>query len=166
MPFFPSTDLAQRLIGSALLAVFLGSATLQCSAQTGRVPTPVRPKSAPYSFPVNAQLNATLTDSTLDFGTVPLGIVGMHGISISISAGVPIVGIDIKDSNGADPSPVYKSVKSQSKGDKACNPGAPPEGNPAGTCTIAVGFMPADDHSSVTGTLTIRFWTEATNSSP
>jgi hypothetical protein len=153
-----STDFVQRLIGRALLAMLLGSAILQCSAQTGRVPTPVRPKSAPYSFPLNVQLSATLTDSTLDFGTVPLGIVGMQGISISISAGLPIVGIDVKDSNGADPSPVYKSVKSQSKEDKACNPASPPEGNPAGTCTIAIGFMPADDHSSVTGTLTVNFW--------
>jgi hypothetical protein len=153
-----STDFAQRLIGIALLAAFLGSAILHCNAQTGRVPTPVRPRSAPYSFPVNVQLTTTLTGNTLDFGAVPLGLVGIQGIPVNVSAGVPIVGIDIADGNGADPSPVYKSVKNQSKEDQACNPVAPPESNPAGTCTIAVGFMPADDHSSVTGTLTVKFW--------
>jgi hypothetical protein len=106
------------------------------------------------------QLSATVSGSILDFHTVPLGLIAVQKVGVDVAKGNPIVSIDIKDSNGADPSPVYKDEKSKSA--LACNPKAPAEVNPAGSCTLAVGFMPSDNHSTVTAAMTVTFMDQTT----
>jgi hypothetical protein len=156
----PSKRTTQMLSGLTCLATCLALGTAICSAQIGRAPTPIRPKSAPYSFPLTATTQrvpgpAGKPITVVNFGVVPLGLVSVQTVSVNVAAANPIVNIDIKDNNGADPSPLFKSEKNTS--DDPCSAKAPAESNPAGTCTIAVGFSPADDHASVTATLTIEF---------
>jgi hypothetical protein len=73
-----------------------------------------------------------------------------------------VVHIDIKDKNGATPSPLFKSEKS--KKDPACAATPTAAAILGGTCTILIGFMP-DDNSAVTGTMTVQYL-DGTSSKP
>jgi len=90
------------------------------------------------------------------FGQVALGFVGTQERNVDVVSGNPIVSIEIRDSNKSI-STVFKSFTSKEKEDP-CHPAASPEKSKGGSCKIGIGFMPSDDHSSVTATLTVTFW--------
>jgi len=165
----------KRLLGLALAPMLMALTSLPCSAQVGPVPRKMQSSRTPYTS-VSTGRNAPETpgalqaatspvfkncdvkDTTASFGQVALGLVGTQECDIPIAAGNPIVSIDIKDNNGADPSPIFKSVKTKVKGD-TCNPTpSSPDKTKAGTCTIGIGFMPADDHTAVSAIMTLTFW--------
>ncbi|MFZ0318309.1 MAG: hypothetical protein WAL56_04210 [Candidatus Sulfotelmatobacter sp.] len=172
-----------KILRSLALLTCMALTVAFCCAQIGRVPTPARRGATPYSSisseqtpsakesaPSHAQAalttvpgvvatyqNCDLKTRKAGFGKVGLGLVATQECDVQVAAGNPIVSIDISDSNGADPSPVFKNVTTKTKGDP-CNPTDPLENNKGGTCEVGVGFMPADDHSTVTATLTVTFW--------
>jgi hypothetical protein len=161
----------RRLLGLALAGTLLALTPAVCSAQVGPVPRKMQSSRAPYTSASTRQnaaeaakaaaspvfKNCDLKDKTASFGQVALGLVGTQECDIPVAAGNPIVSIDIKDNNGADPSPIFKSVKTKVKGDP-CNPTPPLDKTKAGTCMIGIGFMPADDHTAVSATMTLTFW--------
>jgi hypothetical protein len=145
-----------RIVG---MAVCLAFTTVVSTAQIGRVPHPARQQAAPSSTPTtyNTQslmLNLETTAPDFDFGTVSQGVVVLRMATVHVAAGNPIIGIDIKDSNGADPSPLFKSENGNK--DEPCAAKVPSKNEPAADCTIVIGFMPADK-STVTGTMIIQF---------
>lgn len=148
------------LLVTTMMSLCVGSTALVCSAQIGRVPTPARTDSrtkvvAPRKAASALELNFLQpeknkeTNKPIDFGSVPLGLVGLRTIAVD---SIGSMTIDIKDSNGADPSPVYKYELDQT----TCE--AKPDTSKSEqhtSCQIVVGFMPSDDHSVVTAQLTI-----------
>ena len=166
-----SHRIARKSPGIVLAAACLALMTTVCGAQIGPVPRPMRSSSGAVSIqkraagaahPEGAAIvavpkNCGFKDKKVDFGQVALGLVGTQECDMPVTGGNPIVNLDIKDSNSADPSPVFKSVTTKVKGDP-CNPTLPLGETKGGTCTIGIGFMPADDHSTVSATLTVTFW--------
>ncbi len=61
--------------------------------------------------------NATRDDTNhkIEFNHVPFGLVGLQAITVNVTAGNPIVSVDIQDGNKADPSPIFKSVDESGK---------------------------------------------------
>ena len=165
--FVTTTRRAEKLIkivGLASCMVFLAAVS---QAQIGRVPHPARQRAVPSSYPaptgqpgttnfgfrVTSEILALDGATPIDFGSVSQGTVALRIGTVDVTAGNPIVSIDIKDSNGADPSTLFKSEKSD---DKPCASTAPAKDDPAGSCTILIGFSP-NEKSDVTGTMIVQF---------
>jgi hypothetical protein len=170
-------SIVQKLIRIVGLAVLLAFTTIVSTAQIGRVPHPARQAAAPPSYQAKVPpspdhaaevqkayaLQASFDGSkpagscdgaTIEFGSVAQGIIGLRTCTISVAVKNPIVNIDIKDSNGADPSPLFKSEKR--KEDAPCSSAAPAKNDPNGDCTLLIGFSPTEK-SDVTGTMTVQF---------
>jgi hypothetical protein len=174
--FVTQTRKAQKLNTIVGVALCLVCITAVSQAQIGRVPHPGRQTAASASAPVasmekspedkklyaaalekfsGAKPPNSCNSETIDFGSVPQGTISLRICTITVTGGNPIVSISVKDNNGANPSPLFKIEKSQSQ--KACDATAPAKDDVAGTCSILIGFLPADKSSKVTGTMTIQF---------
>lgn len=142
------------------------------SAQTGRVPSPSarRQVAAPNKQPAakNSELSFIVppvatydgVNHKIDFGTVFNGLVAVTYVPdngdptrhyLTVNPDNPIVSIAVQDGSGARPSPTFKT---ENKGQ--CSPEKKTDGG-KNVCKIVVGFMPSDDHSDFTGTLTITY---------
>jgi hypothetical protein len=148
-----SEKVLQSAITMVVLSVCVVLMNSPSSAQTGRVPTPARTDyrassaaSARAAIPRAKNCLGLSTSTSYDFGTVPLGLIGFQVIPVKSLE--KITSVDIKDSNGADPSPLYK----YELGDKNCDSKTSEDKTP---CVVVVGFMPSDDHSVVSATVTI-----------
>jgi hypothetical protein len=178
-----NTRKAEKLIRIVGLIMCLVFTAVVSTAQIGPVPHPARQKAATVSYPaktgagknaankeeaalqekeakeqesfVGAKEVGPCDSATIDFGATAQGVVALRICTVSVTtAGNPIVSIDIKDGNGADPSPLFKSEKSDE--DKSCAATAPAKDVPTGKCTILIGFLP-NEKSNVTGTMTVQF---------
>jgi hypothetical protein len=152
-----NTRQGKKLIKVVGLALCLAFTAVVSTAQIGRVPHPYRQKAAPSSYPAPTATPVTGKILALegkaadfDFGPVLQGAVAFKVATVPVQDHNPIVSIDIKDSNGADPSPLFKSERSN---DKACAADATVS---AGNCTILIGFSP-NEKSTVTGTVTVQY---------
>jgi hypothetical protein len=164
-----SSETVRTTFKLALLAVSIALGSSLCGAQTGHVPTPIRPRSAPYSYPAQAEVHpqnfafalvasgAQVPDlpNETAFNTVALGSIALQIGAVSVQADNPIVGFQFKDDKGNDLSSVFKAEKKiDSKNpEDAC--GDKPKA--AGKCTILIGFSPSDDHTAVTATMTVLY---------
>lgn len=147
-----------KAINILSLTLLMLLAVTVCRAQTGRVPVHARSLSVP-AVPPNPEPAGPGGVLSIDFGKVPLGEVVLRTVALSRPA---VGGVDIKDqSSGADPSPEYKYEFGDSKGNP-CNPADPAAAKDP--CTqLLLGFMPSDDHTAVTATLTVTFTDVTTN---
>jgi hypothetical protein len=148
-----SKNFLQGVITMVVLAVCVVLMISPCSAQNSRVPTPSRTDyrassaiSQRAAIPREKNFLELSASTSYDFGTVPLGLIGFQAIPVKSLE--KITSVDIKDSNGADPSPLYKYAL----GDKSCDTKASEDKT---SCVVVVGFMPSDDHSVVSATVTI-----------
>lgn len=198
---------SQRAVPASIVLMTLlgclGFASTLCNAQTGSVPVRMRSRSATgraqaaksggqesqnqgtgrtanFSEMIYApSQEATACTANIDFGKVAHGQVGLKICSVPVTAGNPIVNIDIRDSNKNDPSPLFRAERGlgsptnpvvrtnndqsteQTKKDQNKAPIDPCRSDtgdvPEGTCDLVVGFGPSDDSSSTTATVTLQF---------
>jgi hypothetical protein len=160
----------QLSTSTLLLAQYLTLSAVICCAQSmSRVPQPKartsQGKNADIYLMVPPEPVVDIHAGTVKFGAVPSGLIGMAEFPVPVPAKNPIISIDVADNNKADPSPVFKIVNSGECGTPLNNATGTDKRkytNPnlfgGGTCTIVIGFMPSDDKSAFSGTLTIRLW--------
>ncbi len=161
----------------ASLVVCTAAVVQVCGAQQGQVPTPIRPRSAPYSFHKRSKAAKTSTASTpanlvssttentselptVEFGNVPQGSVGFKSVDIAVPAQNPISRIlitDDDDTSGESSSVFMGERNNRDPKDLVCSGSVLAAKEPGGTCTIVIGFMPSDDHTSVNATMTVTF---------
>lgn len=111
--------------------------------QIGRVPVVVRSR-ARLSI---TQPAADVLPDNYDFKKVSFGAVGLQRFNLPV--GKTLGSVDIRDDSGADPSQEYKYELADKDG-HSCTPSS--------SCTaLVIGFMPSDDHSSVSATLSVTF---------
>jgi hypothetical protein len=184
----------RKLFAAMATLLWLVWTVLPGGAQMGRVPMPTRhdyganplartlPATPEGTTPSGTRslLNelfqpgtqsTSAESATIDFGSVPYGRVGFYAIKIKSTKDL---NVDIKDSNGADPSPQYKYVieeKCDTSGSDTKPSDRPPSETKASGAdetkcatayqVVVIGFMPADDHSILGATVQITDATAA-----